>query len=102
MTQESKQAYLDKMNAQLREWTAKVEVVKARLAKDTAQVRIDYHNQIEKWTMQESAFKQHLTDLHAIGNEGYESLKGTVQTAWTDLKNLTTAIEENKTDEKKH
>ncbi len=101
MTPETKQAHYDKLNAQLREWTAKVEVVKARIAQGSANVRIEYHTQIEAWTTKESAIRKKLEDLRIASAEKYDSVKTTIQEAWTELSQLTNSIsKEEKTNEK--
>ncbi len=99
MTNEAKQAYIDKMTAQLKEWTAKVEIVKARVAKGSAEVRIEYHGRIEAWTNKESALKLKMDELKTAGIEGFEAVKATVQTTWNELRQLTTSIEETKKNE---
>jgi hypothetical protein len=100
MTTEMKQAYLDKMNAQLREWTAKVEVVKARVAKGTADVRLDYHKRIENWNERESTFKSKIEELKGATAEGYENMKSGLQKMWDEVSHLVSSIEDNKKNEK--
>ncbi len=85
MTDLLKQAYLDKMKAELKILGAKVDVVKAQLAKETAGLRIDVHTQIENWQTKESSFNKKLEELLASGAETFETVKASVQTAWDDL-----------------
>ena len=99
MTEEIKQAYVDKMSAQLREVGAKVEVVKARIAKSTAEVRIAYHKQIAEWNDKETLLKTKMEELRQAGSESFESIKWKVQNLWTEVAELSTSIEENKNNE---
>ena len=94
MNEAAKQAYLDKSAAQLREWGAKIEVIKAQFAQGVAGARIDYHQQMERWQVQESAFKQKIEDLRSVGTEGFESMKAHAQTAWNEISILIAKLEE--------
>lgn len=74
------------MNAQLREWAAKFDVVKAQGAKAAAEVKIDYHKQIENWAEKETVFKQKLDELASAGADRFEALKAGTENMWTELK----------------
>jgi len=93
MNENVKQAYLDKTTAQLQEWTAKVDVVKARIAKDTADVRIAYHTKIENWQTKESVFKSKLAALQAAGDESFEALKSGAQSIWNEMGQIIKSLE---------
>lgn len=43
----SRQAYVQKLNAQLKEWDAKLDQLSARVQKATADARINYENELE-------------------------------------------------------
>lgn len=85
MNQDLKKAYMDKMEAHLQEWGAMFDVVKARVAKGTAEARVQYHKSWEEWTSKESEFKKRLMELKEAGEEKYESMKESVHKAWEDL-----------------
>ena len=101
MNDNIKQAYLDKMSAQLKEWGAKVEVVKAKFAQGGADMRIDYHKKIEDWQQKESVLKTKMEELRKAGVDGYESVKASVQNAWNEVNGLIDSLEENKNDSRK-
>jgi hypothetical protein len=101
MNDGAKQAYLDKMTAQLREWGAKVEVVKARIAMGTADMRVTYHNQIEKWNESEPMLKRKLEELRSAGIEGFEALKSGAQNTWDDMNLLVETLEDKQNEIKK-
>jgi len=94
MNEQIKQAYLDKSSAQLKEWEAKVDVVKAKVAQGAAVVRIDYHSQIERWQEQEQSFKLKLEELRATGVESFETMKSNVQNIWNEIGSLIQSLEE--------
>jgi len=85
MTEGLKQAYIDSMNAQFKELGARVELIKARVAKGTSNLRIDFHTQVEHWQKNEELFKKKLEDVRASTAENFEVVKSGVQAAWTDL-----------------
>ncbi len=85
MNKATKDAYLDKMSAQLGEWGARLAVVKAKIAQGSADVRIDYQKQISDWQKKEANFKAKMEELRAAGAEGYEAVKASAHTAWTEL-----------------
>ena len=85
MSNDLKKAYADKMEAQLKEWGAMFDVIKARVAKGTADVRVKYHQQLDEWTEKESDFKKKLAELKEAGEEKFEALKNGVHTAWEEI-----------------
>ncbi len=88
MNQATKDAYADKMNAQLAEWGARFAFVKAKVAQGSADVRIDYHKQLEDWQTKETTFKTRMEELRAAGAESYEAVKASAQAAWSDLSTI--------------
>jgi hypothetical protein len=100
MNDQIKQAYLDKMDAQLREVTAKVEVVKARVAKGSANIQLDFHKRMEAWGEKETSLKTKMDELRAAGVDRFDAMKTGVQDIWNDVTTLITSIEENKNNEK--
>lgn len=94
MNQETKQAYLDRSAAQISEWSAKLDVVRAKVAQASADVRIDYHKQIDSWQEKQTAFKQKVDELRASGAEGFETIKTGAQNVWNELSTLVQSLEE--------
>lgn len=92
MNQGANKAYADKLTAQLQEWSAQVDVLKAKAAKGAANVRIDFHEQIESWQDKESALRKKIDALSAKGAEGYEAMKADVQTAWDETNSFIQSI----------
>ena len=96
MNENVRQAYIDQTTAQMREWSAKIDVFKAKIAKESAGVRLDYHSKIENWQEKESVLKQKMADLRAAGEEGFESIKTGIQSIWSEMNNIISSIEDNK------
>jgi hypothetical protein len=85
MTEGTKQAYLDKMTAQLKVWSTKMDVIKAQIEKESASERIKLHTQLEKWNEKELLFKQKIEDVRAAGVDGFEKMKLAAQATWNEL-----------------
>lgn len=98
MNEGTKQAYLDKAAAQIREWRASIDVITARIAKSSADARIEYHKQFEAWTEKESTFKQKLEELKTASADGFETLKAGAQSAWSELNTSIKSLEEKTND----
>ena len=85
----TKEAYLNKMGAQVNEWSASLKLSKAKLENGAATVRVDY---AEK----EAQFKKKLED-RAAGSEKFEAMKAGVHDAWLEL-TQSTKTEDRKND----
>ena len=59
----SKDAYTKKMEAQLEEWTAEIDRMKARIKKADANARISLEQDIEDMQAKKQAAKQKLEEL---------------------------------------
>lgn len=83
---DTKQVYEDKMNARLHEWQAKIDVLKARADKATAEQKIKYNDEIESLRNRQQHLYKKLDELRLAGNDGWEDLKTGVEQAYQDLK----------------
>jgi len=90
----SREEYIDKMAAQLKEWSAKIDELesKARVAK--ADAKSGYENQIKQLKDQRDAAKQKLQDLKGSSTEAWDALKVGTETAWAELQKAVTAAKE--------
>lgn len=85
---EMKDAYVAKMEAQLKEWNAKVADVKAKAEKAAAQGRVDYQNRLAQAKLDEKQeqARRKLEEMKAAGEERWEALKGGIEGAWSELR----------------
>ncbi len=90
MNTDMKQAYIDKMSAQLKELGAKTDVIKAQVAKGGANLRIDFHKEVEEWKKKESHFKTQLEAVQTATTDTLEDVKTKAQAAWQDLTSYVT------------
>jgi len=80
-----KEAYEKKLQAQLDEWSAKIEVLKAKADKVKADARVDYSKQLEELRIKKNAANAKLAELKKAGDEAWEDLKTGVESAWDSL-----------------
>ena len=81
-----KDAYLEKMETQLREWGAKMDELKAKADKAEAGAKIEYMKQLDVFKAKRDAAQTQLGEVRAAGEEAWESLKTGVEGAWSELK----------------
>ncbi len=67
--------YVAKMEAQLHEWKAKLDALKARAEKATAEARIDVHKQIESFDAQYAEVRRRFDELRAAGADRAADIK---------------------------
>jgi hypothetical protein len=76
---DTRKAYADKMDAQLREWKAKYEMLKAKADKTGAEARIELQKKIDR-------LESELSELKRAGEGTWDSLKARVETAVKDIR----------------
>ncbi|MGQ9646882.1 MAG: universal stress protein [Thermodesulfobacteriota bacterium] len=83
---EKKKAYQQKIEAQLKDWGANIEELKAKAEKSKADLKIKYEKQVEDLRTKQDAVQQKLRELRASGEEAWEEVKTGVEKAIQDLK----------------
>ena len=85
MTNETKQAYIDKMDAEFKVISARVDLIKAKVARGAADLKVDYTSQLANWHTKETEFVKELNAIRSSTLETFDHLKVGAQTAWQDL-----------------
>lgn len=80
-----KEAYEKKRQAQLDEWGAEIELLKAKADKAKAEARVKYNLQIEELRAKKKAAAEKLAKLKGAGDDAWEDLKIGVEGAWEAL-----------------
>ena len=83
---ESKSAYQEKLEAQLRFVSAKLDAWKARADIAKADVKIDMQRQVEALHAKQEIVLQRFAALKGAGDSAWEELKVGVGQAWEDCK----------------
>ena len=81
-----KEAYQKKRRAQLREWQAKIEGLKARADKTAAEQQIKFYKEIESLRKKQEYARKKLDELESAGEETWKEIREKVETARNDLK----------------
>ncbi len=81
-----KDAYIAKMEAQLREWGGKIDELGAKADKAEASAKIEYAKLVDSLKAKRDAARQKLGEIKAAGEDAWESLKTGVEGAWGELK----------------
>ena len=82
---EQKQAYEDKLKAQLDQWNAKIDLLKAKAAKAEADARVNCLETIEDLKNKRNQAREKLQELRQAGDNAWLDLKGGVEEAWNRL-----------------
>jgi len=80
-----KEDYAKKMQGQLDEWGAEIDVLKARADKAKAEAQVDFHKKIEELRFKKQAAGEKLATLRKAGDGAWEDLKTGVESAWESL-----------------
>lgn len=85
-----KEAYQEKMEAQLREWEADIARLRAKADQTKAEAKIEYYQQIEVLRTKKEAAHQKLQELRETSEDAWEELKAGIENAWDDLRHAVT------------
>jgi nucleotide-binding universal stress UspA family protein len=76
----------EKMEAQLREWSTKIDELKAKAETSIAELKKKYEEQIGDLRAKQEAVRQKMLELKRSGEESWEELKGGVEKSLDELK----------------
>ncbi|HEY5496828.1 MAG TPA: hypothetical protein VIK19_00695 [Syntrophales bacterium] len=83
---DKRKAYEEKFDAQLKEWSAEIALLKAKADKAKAEVKIEYYKTIETLQGKQDAAKMKLQELRTAGDDAWEDLKTGAENVWTEVK----------------
>lgn len=84
-----KEAYQEKLSAQLDEWKAEIDKLDARAQKVEGEIKVEFLNKVDQLRAQQEIASHKLANLQQAGDEAWDDLKAGVDIAW---KNLGTAV----------
>ena len=79
-------AYTSKLNAQLKEWNAKVDQLRAKGQSATVEAKAQLNKQLDDLTAKRGVAEKKLKELQAAGAGKFQTLKQGVDQAWQDLR----------------
>lgn len=80
-----KEAFEKKLQAQLDEWSAEIDKLKAKADAKEADVQLEYYKQIEELRSKQDAASSKLSELKEASDDAWEDLKAGVESAWDSL-----------------
>jgi uncharacterized coiled-coil DUF342 family protein len=90
----NREEYIDKLAAQLKEWSAKIDELetKARTAKENA--KIEYETHVSELKKKRDTATHKLQELKNSSSEAWEVMKAGTEAAWVELKKAMTDAKE--------
>ena len=83
---DKRKAYEEKFDAQLKEWSAEIALLKAKADKARAEAKIEYYKTIETLQGKQNMARTTLQELRAAGDDAWEDLKTGAENVWTEVK----------------
>ena len=81
-----RELYIDKLAAQLKEWSVKIDALKARADKAAAETKIELNKQVEVLNKKRQEADEKLHQIKEASEDAWESLRAGTEKAWGDLK----------------
>ncbi len=78
--------YIDKLAAQLKAWGAEIDVLKAKAEKETVEVKIAIHKEVEILNKKMQDVQKKLQEIKEKTGDAWESLAERANKAWNDLR----------------
>lgn len=82
-----KEAYEQKLQGQLDEWSAEIDKLKAKADGAEADAQVEYYKKIEELRSMQDAADNKLTELKDAGDDAWEDLKAGIDRSWDSLGN---------------
>jgi multidrug resistance efflux pump len=83
---DKKKAYEEKLDAQLKEWNAQINLLQAKANNAKADAKIEYIKTIEVLQRKQNEAKTKLQELKAAGDEAWEDIKAGAEKAWGEVR----------------
>jgi len=84
----SREGYIKKLQSQLDEWNAKIDILKEVAQRDKANTKEDYEQRIGQLRKKCEVAKEKIKQIQESNNIGWEELKEDVEESWNGIKQL--------------
>jgi chromosome segregation ATPase len=82
----TKNEYIEKLAAQLKEWSAQIDLLAAKAENAQASAKLEYAQEVDELRAKQQEASGKLEELENANNEAWESIKETADKVWYDLK----------------
>ena len=83
---EIQDAYKEKMAAQLKEWSAQINLLEAKAKNAAADLRVKRAEELHELRAKQHAAYEKMKELEKASGEAWEQVKDTAEKIWADLK----------------
>jgi hypothetical protein len=83
---EIKDAYKQKMAAQLKEWTAQINLLEAKIENAGADLKVKGSDELKALRAKQHAAAEKMKELEKASGEAWEQVKDTADKIWDELK----------------
>ena len=80
-----KNAYEDKLEAQLKEWQAEIDKLRAKADKANADARLEYDRQIKELVEYQQRAQGKLHELQQASEAAWADMRSGMEKAWADM-----------------
>jgi hypothetical protein len=87
-----KEAYLQRVVAEVEDLTARVGVLKARIAKQKVSIKLQHHGELDYVRNRFAEFKRRVEELENASETQLEEAQKTCELAWKDLQHAVDAL----------
>lgn len=81
-----KEEYIERLTAQLKVWAAEIEVLKAKAEKETIEVKIAIHKEVEVLNKKMHDAQKKIKEIQQKTGDAWESLAEGANKAWNDIR----------------
>lgn len=81
----TKEIYKAKMQARLDDWSGRLAVLKARADQASADAKLELIKRAEELQRVEAAAKKQLVEVEQVLSDGWQKVKGGIETSWEQL-----------------
>lgn len=84
---EERKAYQKKLQAQYDEWSAEIDMLRAKASNAGADMQIEYQNRLKELRAMQDAAEQRMSELKNASDDAWMDLKDGINDAWNSLGN---------------
>lgn len=82
---DAREAYIEKVKAQLNKFDAQLAEMKAKADKTTASAQVEYHSMMEEALVKREALQAQLAELQSSGGSAWEEIRTGLEKAGQEL-----------------
>lgn len=89
---EKRELYLKKISAQIKQYNAKLAVMRGKASEVNVDMKLEYLKQVEKLEGTRDGFKEKYEQLSKASESSWEDMKEGTENAWNELKESITKV----------